>query len=294
MTSSSPEVLASASSLLASEQSLLFLDATLTLKASELDGPSRYAQRHILGARFFDLNQVCDQGSPLPRMMPSSSQLASVLRQLEIGPEQQVVVYDQDGLYSAPRAWWMLRCAGHRAVRVLDGGIEAWIAAGGAVTTGLDPAPPLVLGPSDGACGWPDRVADHAQVAKALLDPGAVVLDVRSAGRFRGELEESNPALKSGHMPGAINLPYSELVGASGTLVSKAELDQLLQARGLDARQERQWISSCGSGVTACVFALAMAHHHAVEVQIYDGSWSEWGRGEVGEIVSEATSCATQ
>lgn len=281
-----PAMLVSAATLLASEQSVVFLDATLTLKAGEPDAASRYAQRHILGASFFDLNQICDHANPLPRMMPSPAQLANVLTQLGATADQQVVVYDQDGLYSAPRAWWMLRCAGHQKVRVLDGGIEAWIAAGGAVVTGIDAqAEPELGAPGDGA-DWEHCVVDHVQLASALRDPGAVVLDARSAARFAGEVSERNPALASGHMPGALNLPYSELVTEAGTLVSKGELEQALQKRGLSPTQERQWISSCGSGVTACVFALAMEHYYSVRVQIYDGSWSEWGKGECGEIVT--------
>lgn len=286
MPSSPSSALVSAGDLLAQQPRPVFLDATLTLKPGEPDGAMRFARRHIAGARFFDLNQICDSHRSLPRMLPGRAQLAQHLRQFEISSDTQVVVYDQDGLYSAPRAWWMLRCAGHAGVRVLDGGLAAWIAAGGALASGEDAPLPSVLEQAVEPASTGSRLADHREVGQALADSGCAVLDARSRGRFTGEVPERNASLKSGHMPGAFNLPYTELVSEEGTLVSKAALVEALAARGLGVQDQRQWISSCGSGVTACIFALAMEHYFSIQVKVYDGSWSEWGQGQVGEVVT--------
>lgn len=266
----------------------MFLDATLTLTPDQLDGASRFAEQHIAGAMFFDLNQIRDQANPLPRMLPGAAELARRLAEFGIDAQREVVVYDQDGLYSAPRAWWMLRCAGHARVSVLDGGIKAWIAAGGALASGAQARPELDLAFKVDASGVQARRVDHAQVSQALNDPQAVVLDARSEARFAGAVPERDSALVSGHMPGAVSLPYTELVNKEGYLVSKEDVLRVLAARGLDVQQPRQWISSCGSGVTACILALAMEHYFSIQVQVYDASWSEWGKGEVGAIVTGA------
>lgn len=283
----------SACELVSRDSSLVFLDASLTLASGKPSGAQRYGECHIAGARFFDLNEICDRGHELPRMLPAPSALRATLRALGIQDGQSVVVYDQDGLYSAPRVWWMLRALGHDAVSVLDGGLAAWRRAGGETQSGPPaPLPEAILtelstrSKPQSLGGYPsERVVGHREVCAALDDKAYAVVDARSADRFWGRVAESKAHLQSGHMPGALNLPYSALVTEQGTLVSKNELEASLKRIGATAQQ---WISSCGSGVTACIFALAMEHYFGAVVRVYDGSWSEWGQGKVGDIQREA------
>lgn len=267
------------------------LDATLSLDPTQPSGAQRYRECHIQGAHYFDLNEVRDTKSTLPRMLPPFAQLQARIRGMGIGETQPVVVYDQDGLYSAPRVWWMLRCLGHGPVAVLDGGLNAWTKAGGSVESGPSTrwpegveeasAPPSSLSRLLGYTK--QRIVDLEGVQKALQDPECAVLDARSRARFLGQAPERASHLRSGHMPGSFSLPYAELVTEDGCLVSKEELLERLDALKL-ARPPQRWVSSCGSGVTACIFALAMEHHCDQVVRVYDGSWSEWGAGDATEV----------
>lgn len=283
MTSDALPNLIDAPTLLESGLAPVILDATLTLDPSRPSGAQRFSESHIRGAHYFDLNQICDTESDLPRMLPPFASLNARIRGMGISATQPVVVYDQDGLYSAPRVWWMLRCLGHGPVAVLDGGLQAWTLAGGATDSGAsEPLPKLALQGSTmhvGATYPKQRLIDQVGVQNALQDPECAVLDARSRARFLGEAPERSPNLRPGHMPGSLSLPYTELVTEEGRLVSKEVLLARLDALGL-ARQPERWVSSCGSGITACVFALAMEHHCSTIVRVYDGSWSEWGRGE--------------
>lgn len=272
-----------APTLLQSAFAPVFLDATLTLDPSRPSGAQRYSESHIQGAHYFDLNQICDAQSNLPRMLPSVAVLRAAIRRFGIHATQPVVVYDQDGLYSAPRVWWMLRCLGHARVAVLDGGLRAWIQAGGATQSGAPtPLSEVALQESARPSGYvypKQRLIDRAGVRDALQDPSCAVLDARSRARFLGEVPERSPHLRSGHMPGSFSLPYTELVTQEGCLVPKEVLRAKLDALNFTQPPAR-WVSSCGSGITACVFALAMEHYWSTIVQVYDGSWSEWGRDE--------------
>lgn len=277
-----------ASQVLAMDQAPVVLDASLTLAADRPSGKARFEASHLPGAQFFDLNEICEPNAAFPRMLPSPAGLAKALQDLGIGPQDPVLVYDQDGIYSAPRVWWMLRCLGHGPVAVLDGGLAAWERAGGSLSSGMQHI-------SRNPAVYPDRTypqeryANHVDVHKALQDPQSVVVDARSRARFEGRAPERSPKLACGHMPGAQSLPYSELLTPEGCLGSRTQLLTKLETLiGSTPPQDLNWLSSCGSGVTACVLALAMEHHLSIKVRVYDASWSEWGQGEVGEIVRGA------
>ncbi len=237
-----------------------------------LDGtPSRpiFEGGHIPGAVFFDLEDISDRDDPLPHMMPTAEQFAGQVGALGVSETDRIVVYDTFGLFTAGRAWWMFRAMGCDRVQVLDGGLPAWIRMGGALETG--PASPT---PAEfKADPRPEMIADVERVRQALA-AGKPVLDARAAARFAGTAPEPRPGLRVGHMPGAINLPFGELLTPEGLMREPAELDAAFAARGLTA--EAAPIASCGSGVTAAVPLLALALLGREGV-LYDGSWAEWG-----------------
>ncbi|MFJ5851236.1 sulfurtransferase [Streptomyces sp. NPDC092903] len=235
-------------------------------------GAHREAPVRIPGARPFDLDgALSEPGAPLPHTMPDADRFTEEMRALGLHDGDAVVVYDAVGLYSAARAWWMLRAMGLDRVAVLDGGLPGWTAAG----------LPTREGASDGlpargdftAVPRPGMFVDADEVAAALTDPAAVVFDARSRERFGGTAPEPRPGLRGGHMPGAVNLPFTE-VQHEGRMRPAAELRALF---GALAPGRSRLLFSCGSGVTACVPALAAALAGRGESAVYDGSWSEWG-----------------
>jgi thiosulfate/3-mercaptopyruvate sulfurtransferase len=232
-----------------------------------------YQAGHIPGAVFWDLDALSDRASSLPHMLPDIESLGRSIGTLGIGNQHAVVVYDGSGHnLSAARVWWTLRVAGHQQVAVLDGGMAAWRAAGLPVQAGWTQWRP---------CGFratlhEELVRSRDQVAWVKGKGGAQVLDARSRGRFAGSEPEPRPGLRAGHIPGAKNLPYAELVAPDGLLHSPEALREKFRAAGLDL--QKPVITSCGSGVTACALALGLEVAGVTEWSVYDGSWAEWGR----------------
>ncbi len=250
---------------------LRVVDATWYMPAENRPGLTEFRSGHIAGAVFFDIDQIADRSSDLPHMLPAPEDFARQVGALGLNPDDRIVVYDGHGIFSAPRVWWTLRVMGFAQVAVLDGGLKAWRAAGQAVQTG-DPAPR----PSQSGARLQSHLVRHLdQVCAALDDPEIQILDARPAGRFTGEAPEPRPGLRGGHMPGASNLPWSAVVSPEGTLRPPEDLRAAFAGAGIDLR--RPIITTCGSGVSAAVLALALACLGNDEVSIYDGSWSEWG-----------------
>lgn len=250
-----------------SDPDLKVLDASW-----HLDGtPARpiFEAGHIPGAVFFDLEEISDRTDPLPHMMPTAAQFAEQVGALGVSETDRIVVYDTFGLFTAARAWWMFRAMGCDRVQVLDGGLPAWIRMGGALETGAASPTPAEFQ----ADPRPEMIADVEQVREALA-AGKPVLDARAAARFAGSAPEPRPGLRAGHMPGAVNLPFGELLTPEGLMRDPAELEAAFAARGLTAGAAP--IASCGSGVTAAVPLLALALLGREGV-LYDGSWAEWG-----------------
>lgn len=250
-----------------SDPDLRVLDASW-----HLDGtPARliFEQGHIPGAVFFDLEEISDRSDPLPHMMPTADQFGQQVGRLGVSETDRIVVYDTHGLMTAARAWWMFRAMGCDRVQVLDGGLPAWIRMGGALETGPAAAEPAEFK----AVPRPEMIADVKRVREALA-AGEPVLDARAAARFAGAAPEPRSGLRAGHMPGAVNLPFGELLTPEGLMRDPDELGAAFAARGLTA--EHRPIASCGSGVTAAVPLLALALLGGEGV-LYDGSWAEWG-----------------
>jgi thiosulfate/3-mercaptopyruvate sulfurtransferase len=248
------------------------VDVSWYLPGAGRDAAAEFAAAHIPGAVRFDLDAHSDPRSGLPHTLPSADQFTVGMQALGISVDQTVVVYDGSGTnLSAPRAWWMLRVFGHPRVTLLDGGFARWRAEGRPVQSG----PPQPRRGDFVASLDTARVRDVEAMRANVSSRAEQVIDARSAGRFAGTAPEPRPGLRSGHIPGSRNLPYTELVGPDGTMLPPAELRRRFSAAGLDLA--RPVVASCGSGVTACalVHALHLLGHR--DTAVYDGSWTEWG-----------------
>lgn len=249
------------------------IDATWFMPNDPRDAKALYAERRIPGAIFFDIDEISDLTSDLPHMLPPAEKFASRMKKAGVGDGTRVIVYDNHGLMTAARVWWTFRVFGHEDVAVLDGGFPAWEAAGYEIETGAPRArmerhfTPRVRN---------DLVRNLADVQRAI-DGGnkTPILDARAAPRFKGEAPEPRAGLRSGHMPGALNVPFSSLLNADGSMKPAGELKQLFETAGLQGNSAP--ICSCGSGITAAVIALALARTGRWDAAIYDGSWTEWG-----------------
>ena len=249
---------------------LRIIDATWFLEPGR-DAHAEYQARHIPGARFFDLDAISDARSALPHMAPPPEVFVSRVRAMGIGDGHQVVIYDNSHVHSAARVWWTFRLMGQQNVAMLDGGLPKWLAEGRPV----DALPPVIRDRHLNVQRRADLVRDVTQVAAASKLGDHEIVDARAAERFRGEVPEPRPGLRSGHIPGSKNLPFGQLYAADGTLKPVAELRALFQAAGVDL--SRPAITTCGSGVTAASLFLALERIGHKDHSLYDGSWAEWG-----------------
>jgi len=249
---------------------ILVFDASWHMPAAGRDPRAEYLAGHIPGAVFFDIDGVADHSTDLPHMLPSPEVFAAEMRRLGFGDGMRAVVYDSVGLFSAPRLWWTLNVFGVEKVSILAGGLPAWRSEGRPLETGETRRTPREFTPRFDA----GLVADAAKVRSALESGAAQVVDARSVERFQGRAPEPRPGLRSGHMPGACNLPFSDVI-QDGRMKEKAGLEAAFAAAALDP--DRPVIASCGSGMTACILSLALAASGRSPATVYDGSWSEWG-----------------
>ena len=253
---------------------LRLLDASWYLPAQNRDAKAEYAAAHIPGARFFDIDELSDQRSTLPHMAPPIEKFMSRLRAMGVGDGHQVVVYDGQGLFSAARVWWLFRLMGKTDIAVLDGGLPKWKAEG----RDLEDMPPIVRDRHMTVSRQAGLVKDVTQVAHASKLGLAEILDARPGPRFRGEVDEPRPGLRAGHIPGAKNIPFAEVLTAQGTMKDPAALRAVFEGAGVDLSKPA--ITTCGSGVTAAVLALALERIGHRNWALYDGSWAEWGMYE--------------
>jgi thiosulfate/3-mercaptopyruvate sulfurtransferase len=251
---------------------LRLLDGSFKMPGVTPTAGADYAARHIPGAIFFDIDAVSDHGSPLPHMLPDEAQFAAAVGKLGIGKEERVVIYDSAGVVSATRAWWMFRAFGHERLAVLNGGLPKWLKEDRPVVAAVpSPAPRPYR-----AHFHPERVRSKAQLLANLTGKTEQVLDARTVERFEGKASEPWPGRRPGRVPGSLNLPYALLSNAADkTLASAEEMQRRIQEAGV--KRDKPVVTSCGSGVTACVLAFGLYLTGREDVAVYDGSWAEWG-----------------
>ena len=251
---------------------LRVVDATWHMPGQGRNARAEYEARHIPGAVFFDIDEIADEASKLPHMLPSPEKFSARMRKLGLGDGNRIVVYDAHGMMSAARVWWSFRVMGHKDVAVLDGGLPKWLAEGRPV----EDTPPPPRERHFSARLNHTLVKDKSAVARNLKNRRFQLLDARSAGRFQGTEAEPWPGRRSGHVPGSRNLPYTELLDPTHkTFLPADALAAKLETAGVDLK--KPVVTSCGSGVTAAILALGLHLIGHEDVAVYDGSWAEWG-----------------
>lgn len=254
-----------------SDPDMRVLDGSWYLPDQNRDPKAEYDAAHIPGARFFDIDDISDARSELPHMAPPIEKFMSRLRALGVGDGHQVVVYDGMGLFSAARVWWMFRLMGQENIAVLDGGLPKWQAEGHPT----EDMPPIIRDRHMTVRFQNQLVRDVTQMAHASKLGTPQIVDARSAARFRGDAPEPREGLRAGHIPGARNVPFGDLLNPDQTMKSDAELRAAFEGAGVDL--SKPIITSCGSGVTAAVLTLALERLGHGQWSLYDGSWTEWG-----------------
>lgn len=252
---------------------LVVLDASWHLPTQKRDGKTEFQRCHIPCAQFFDIDRIADQDTELPHMIPPPADFARKVEDLGVSDSSNIVVYDGAGIFSSARVWWMFRVFGHPGVRVLNGGLVEWIKQGLVTSSASADAPRGTFAVQfDPSC-----LADMVQIQDNCAEPVARVLDARPYSRFSGQAPEPRPGLPSGHIPGSLSLPFSQLLD-QGKMKPVKELVRIFDSHGITP--DTPIITSCGSGVTAAIITLALYRCGYGMQKLYDGSWAEWGASD--------------
>lgn len=254
---------------------LVILDASFHLPGSGRDPATEFAEAHIPGAQFFDIEEISDPDSPLPHMLPPPAKFSSRVRKMGIGDGMRIVIYDATNMSGAARAWWMFRVMGAADVVVLNGGLKKWRAE----NRPIDMGPPRRRTERHFTVRMNSGLVRDIDDMKRLLDSSAAqIVDARAGKRFAGIDPEPRVVPRLGHIPGSLNVPFTNLLTQEGTMQSPAEVKAVFAGQGVDLA--KPVVASCGSGVTACVIALALATAGNETAAVYDGSWAEWSEAD--------------
>ena len=251
---------------------LVVFDATKYLPNENKDGKSLFLSEHIPGARYFDIDDIADPDTDLPHMVPTPGRFAKLIGALGVGNDSRVVFYDQKGLASAARGWWMMGLFGHDHAAVLDGGLPKWLKEGRATQAGAPAATTTKIFRPDFR---PLRLRGIGDLLANVTGQDELVLDARSAGRFAGIAPEPRAGMRAGHIPGSASLPFTDLLNPDQSFADPATLRARFAAAGVDG--SRPVVTSCGTGVTATILTLGLRLAGLPEGAVYDGSWTEWG-----------------
>ena len=266
-----------------SPEKVVILDASYAIGAAGLAPETVFQQARIGQAQFFDIDAVADQSNPLPHMLPTPEEFSDAAGNLGISNDHQVIVYDQSGIaMAACRAWWMFHVFGHENVRVLDGGLPAWQTAG----LQLEHSPPAATPTAQKfVAEYRDELVTSYDQMRQLVEEGSAhILDARPPERFAGLSPEPRPGLSAGHMPGAISVPAGSLINPD-TRGMQLPTTTLERFKSLNLDSDSPIVTTCGSGVTACVVALALFENGYDNISVYDGSWTEWGQQELSSPI---------
>jgi thiosulfate/3-mercaptopyruvate sulfurtransferase len=258
------------------DPNIILFDATKYLPTDGLDGANEFRRAHIPGAHYFDVDHIADDATLLPHMVPTPGRFEALIGAMGVTNSSLVVFYDQKGIYSAPRGWWLFTLFGHGQnqgrVAVLDGGLPKWQREGRSVTAAPSPAPTPTTYRADFRA---TRLRGLGDILENLETGHELVVDARAESRFRATAPEPRPGVRGGHIPGSANLPFSNLLSIDGTMLPPDAVRARFQAAGVDGT--RPIITSCGTGLTAAVLTLGLVVAGLPQGALYDGSWTEWG-----------------
>lgn len=253
------------------DSDIRIIDATWHLPTSPRNALKEFEEDHIPGALFFDIDEIADLDNPLPHMMPKNDKMSARIRAMGINKDDHIIVYDNSGFCTAARVWFMFKNYGHKNVSILDGGIQKWKSEG----RPTENISHNITSSHYTAQKNEDRIRSIEQVTGNIVSKKEQLVDARAAGRFLGTAPEPRPDSKSGHIPQSLNVPFSDLLNEDKTYKSKAEIKAVFKKNGVDLT--KPVITSCGSGVTACVLIFALEQIGHTQSALYDGSWSQWG-----------------
>ncbi|MEM7070881.1 MAG: sulfurtransferase [Pseudomonadota bacterium] len=271
---------------------LHFIDASWYLPNQSLkrDARAEFLEQHIEGAHFFDIDLFCDLDNPIPHALPDAKTFSDLVTPMGIGKHDAIIFYEKEPIFSAPRAWFMFKLFGHQNLKILDGGLNAWIQEEGALSHHITSILPKTQAPYQAKMNA-DMLCNMAQLQHIIAKDKShkdtpLIYDARSQGRFDGTQNEPRKGLLSGHMPNAINVPVNQLYDDQRRLHDKNKLKRLFfDDTALDKKQSA--ICTCGSGITACSLFLALSELKIKHIRLYDGSWSEWASTEDNPIIRQ-------
>ena len=256
-----------------SNKELTILDCSWHMPKEKRNAKNEYNKQHIENAYFFDIQKISDIKSNLPHMLPNKKKFEKHIRKMGINNNSKIIVYDIQGIFSSPRVWWMFKYFGHKNIYVLNGGLKKWLKEKKPIT---NKKTPFKKGSfiSKLSTEW---LINQKEVIKKIYNKNSIIFDARHKDRFNGISKEPRKNLRSGHIPSSKNIFWGNLINNKGTLISKKKISNLFNKFHT---KNTKIITSCGSGITACILSLSLLHGLNIQTSVYDGSWAEWGKNK--------------